>query len=176
MSVKNVFPSYDDAADEDVLALNERVADYVAGDLGDEDAAAMEALLRDDPDLAHEADLCRTLQDALPSAVHPSHIRPPGSGMADVLRQRLRNERGGVVPALAPAPKVILFRHNVPWLVAAAACVIAALSFIRVDHSAAAQNVYFDEFGAMVQLPTNSFALPQTVSLTWQRPQHWWRC
>ena len=87
--------------------------------------------------------------------------------MADVLRQRLQAEGAGPT-AKAPA-KVIPFARKspiIPWLVAAAACVVAAFSVLNVNSSTVPENVYFDEFGAMVQPSTNSLALPQTVSLT----------
>ncbi len=168
MSVNQLTDMNDDMADEDVLSLNERVGDWVAGDLSDQESAEMEALLKSDPDLAHEADLCRALQTALPSAARPAHIRPPGSGMANVLRQRLQNERSSGQDQ-KPSAKVIPFkssRHIIPWLVAAAACVVAALSLISVRDSGLNGNAYYDEFGAMIQPLSNSIDLPQTVSLS----------
>ena len=135
----------DSMADEDVLSLNERVGDWVAGDLNDKESAEMEALLKEDPDLAHEADLCRALHSALPAAARPAAVRPPGPGMADVLRQRLQAEGAG--PAAKAPAKVIPFARKspiIPWLVAAAACVVAAFSVLNVNSLRC--RVYFDEF------------------------------
>lgn len=138
--------------DHDV-ALGERIADWVAGDLDEESAAAVARLVAQDPALQEEVEFWRAVQHELPRAAHPSSIAAPGAGFSEVLKRRLRAESSAVPVAATRVLRMPQFW--MPWAVAAAA-VVAMTVLIAQPHlgaSSPGSGVYFDEFGAAVQDP-----------------------
>lgn len=107
--------------------LERPVAEYVAGELPDDEAAAVCAAIDSDEDLAAECAFWERMRPALREHGRPPHARTPGGDMAAVIRRRLAQ----TPPAEPAAPIRFPGVAMAGWAVAAAAGVLLAISLTR---------------------------------------------
>lgn len=150
------------------LELKDRLAALVAEDLSPEDAEKIRAALSVDEKLRAEEAFWSSVQSVLPEAARPAHVPLPGNGMADILRNRLRQEREQGQLRIVSAPsdavatannegvKTLRFQAALGWAVAIAAMISLVILLPSVLQNGQAGHlspgIAYDENGSVIQV------------------------
>lgn len=135
--------------------LESAIADYVAGDLSDSEAAALEQELQSRKDLQQEQLWWQQALPALKAHGRPQARVPDSAGMAAGITRRLEDS---LQTAAAPAPQTASRLRFPEWLrylgTAAAAAIIAVLAFqAGQTQSSAVRVIAYNEYGDAIIKP-----------------------
>ncbi|MDA3959258.1 MAG: PDZ domain-containing protein [Planctomycetota bacterium] len=150
-------------------------ADYVAGDLSDDEAKAFAAALENDSELQEEVAFWDNMGPALREHGRPAITHGPGPDLAAVVRRRLaQSEQAQREPIRFPGYAFL------GWAVAAAAGILLAISLVRAPslEPTSDQLVAYGEDGSAMLLPRRfgaeivpaSFPAAQEAELPIDRP------